>query len=92
MATTRIKPPYELTVYDFFVHFDADDNGNEALDLQLPVVKSIGVKPSEQKQTIHASGVIYDTVSTVTEPTLSLTSVALPREFTDRADGAESAK
>ena len=46
MATTRIKPPYELTVYDFFVHFDADDNGNEALDLQLPVVKSIGVKPS----------------------------------------------
>ena len=73
MATTRIKPPYELTVYDFFVHFDADDNGNEALDLQLPVVKSIGVKPSEQKQTIHASGVIYDTVSTVTEPTLSLT-------------------
>ena len=55
MATTRIKPPYELTVYDFFVHFDADDNGNEALDLQLPVVKSIGVKPGEQKQTIHAS-------------------------------------
>lgn len=88
MATTLIKPPYELTVYDFFVHFDADDNGNEALDLQLPVVKSIGVKPSEQKQTIHASGVIYDTVSTVTEPTLSLSSVALPREFTDRADGS----
>ncbi len=82
--TTQVQKPekyYELTVRDFFAYV-------EGKLWQMPVVKAITVNPNENIQSIHASGAVYDIVSTVGEPQFDIDAVMLPREFCDWADGA----
>lgn len=62
------KPAYDLTVRDFFVNFKADTQKKlEALQLKMPVVKSIRVQPGENTKEIYASGVIYDTTTLLSD-------------------------
>lgn len=83
------KPAYDLTVRDFFVNFKADTQKKlEALQLKMPVVKSIRVQPGENSKEIYASGVIYDTATLLSDIKVGLNVVALPAEFTDRALGS----
>ena len=83
------KPAYDLTVRDFFVNFKADTGKKlEALQLKMPVVKSIRVQPGENTKEIYASGVIYDTATLLSDIKVGLNVVALPAEFTDRALGS----
>lgn len=91
MADTlsNVKPTWELTVRDFFVHFKAGDAGAVASDMKMPVIKELRVQPNENTKSIYASGVVYDTVTQLAESKAGLTAVALPREFTDRALGAK---
>lgn len=83
------KPAYDLTVRDFFVNFKADTGKKlEALQLKMPVIKSIRVQPGENSKEIYASGVIYDTATLLSDIKVGLNVVALPAEFTDRALGS----
>lgn len=92
MADTvnKVKPTWELTVRDFFVHFKANEGGGTETDMQMPVIKELRVQPNENTRSIYASGVVYDTVTQLAESKAGLTAVALPREFTDRALGAKN--
>lgn len=83
------KPAYDLTVRDFFVNFKADTGKKlQALQLKMPVIKSIRVQPGENTKEIYASGVIYDTTTLLSDIKVGLNVVALPHEFTDRALGS----
>ncbi len=84
---TQKKPAYELTVGDFFVHLPGFKGGDD-VDLQMPVIKTATVQPNEKSNEIFASGIVYDTVSVVSESRLGLNAVALPQDFLNYALGA----
>lgn len=84
---STVKPSYELTVGDLAVCFREKDA--YATDImQLPVVKSINVKPDVSSKKIYASGKVYDITTNVRGSTIGLNAVALPKEFDDKSSGA----
>lgn len=92
MPTTTIatrKPPYELTVGNFFVHMPSE--GSETgTDIQLPVIKTITVQPNEKNNEIYSSGIVYDAVALISESRLGLNAVTLPTDFLNFALGAKA--